>query len=79
LIGLIAFCVLLVHVARCLARGLAADHARAGAAIAGLAILAGFLVKNMSDDFFNRDVAMVVWALLNMCLAMVCRDAGRPA
>lgn len=36
--------------------------------IAGLALLSGVIVKNMTDDFFVRHQALFFWALVGMCL-----------
>jgi O-antigen ligase len=35
---------------------------------AGLTLLTGVLVKNMTDDFFNRDLALLFWALCGLWL-----------
>lgn len=62
--GLAAFVYLLVSVAiafRRVARSADADTAAIGAA--GLALVAGVIVKNLTDDFFVRQNALLFWAL----------------
>jgi hypothetical protein len=36
----------------------------------GLAMLAGFVVKNLTDDFFYRHNALVFWAINGMLLGL---------
>lgn len=36
--------------------------------IAGLALLSGVIVKNMTDDFLVRHLALLFWALVGICL-----------
>jgi O-antigen ligase len=36
--------------------------------IVGLALLCGVIAKNMTDDFFVRQHALLFWALVGMCL-----------
>jgi O-antigen ligase len=42
----------------------------------GLAVLVAFLVKNLTDDFFNRHNALVFWALNGMLLGLARRPSG---
>lgn len=36
--------------------------------ITGLALLSGFIAKNLTDDFFVRQHTLLFWALVGMCL-----------
>jgi hypothetical protein len=45
----------------------------------GLALLAAFLVKNLTDDFFNRHNALVFWALNGMLLGLARRPRAEGA
>ena len=56
-------------------RNLARPGTRVLGAI-GLALLAAFLVKNLTDDFFNRHNALVFWALNGMLLGLGRRPHG---
>jgi O-antigen ligase len=42
-------------------------------AITGLAMLAGYLVKDMTDDFFFRPNSLVFWAIAGMLLGLAAR------
>jgi len=42
-------------------------------AITGLAMLAGYLVKDMTDDFFFRPNSLVFWAVAGMLLGLAAR------
>lgn len=55
-------------------------HAPAGApvAIAGVAMIATFVVKNLTDDFFFRPGSLTFWAVSGMLLALAVR-AEKPA
>jgi len=46
-------------------------------AIAGLAILAGYLTKNLTDDFFFRPNSLVFWAIAGMLLGAGARVRAR--
>mgnify|MGYP001764554227 CR=1 FL=1 len=56
-------------------RNLARPGTRVLGAI-GLALLAAFLVKNLTDDFFNRHNALVFWALNGLLLGLGRRPPG---
>jgi len=56
-------------------RNLARPGTRVLGAI-GLALLAAFLVKNLTDDFFNRHNALVFWALNGMLVGLGRRPSG---
>jgi hypothetical protein len=43
----------------------------------GLCVLAGFVVKNLTDDFMHRHNALVFWALNGMLLGLA-RARSRP-
>jgi O-antigen ligase len=67
--GLAIFSAMLVLAAREFAASLR-DPATAPAGILGLAVLAGFVVKNLTDDFMHRHNALVFWAVLAALLAL---------
>jgi O-antigen ligase len=69
LVGMLLFIALLVAVAHRFARFLASrDDALAFVGVVGLAFVAGFVVKNMTDDFLFRSNAKEFWALGAMLL-----------
>lgn len=76
--GLAAFVYLLASVAiafRRVARNANPDTAAIGAA--GLALVAGVVVKNLADDFFVRQSAFLFWALVGAGLgAAAAREEG---
>jgi hypothetical protein len=43
----------------------------------GLALVAAFLVKNLTDDFFNRHNALVFWALNGLLIGLGRRRGAR--
>ena len=70
--GVAAFALLMAA----LAMGfLAAGRREGGAplAIVGLAMLAGYLTKSMTDDFFFRPNSLVFWAIAGMLLGLAAR------
>lgn len=77
-LGLAAFAYLLVSVViafRRVARSADADTAAIGAA--GLALVAGVIIKNLTDDFFVRQNALLFWALVGAGLgAAAARAVG---
>ena len=75
LLGLAIFLALLFALARRYAAMLR-DSELAPLGIMGLAILAGFVVKNVTDDFLHRQNALVFWALNAMLLGLA--SARRP-
>jgi hypothetical protein len=76
-VGLAAFVILLVGLARRY-RAMLRDPALAPLGMLGLALLAGFLVKNLTDDFLHRHNALVFWAFNAMLLGLACtRPAAR--
>jgi O-antigen ligase len=69
IVGLALFLALLGALAREY-RGYLRDARLAPLGVIGLAILAGFVVKNLTDDFFYRHNALVFWALNGMLLGL---------
>jgi O-antigen ligase len=69
IVGLAAFIALLGALALEYRRYLR-DPAVAPLGIMGLALLAGFVVKNLTDDFFYRHNAVVFWAINGMLLGL---------
>jgi len=67
--GLATFVALLLALARHYWRFLR-DPAVAPLGIIGLTLIAGFLVKNLTDDFLHRHNALVFWALNGMLLGL---------
>jgi len=51
--------------------------AGAGVAVAGLALMTTFVVKNLTDDFFFRPNSLTFWALNGMLLALATRAGDR--
>jgi O-antigen ligase len=76
-VGLAVFCAFLASLAMAFA---SARDARDGLplAIAGLAMLAGYLTKDMTDDFFFRPNSLVFWAIAGMLLGLAARLPRRP-
>ena len=71
-LGLAAFTALMAA----LAWAFAATARRTGGlplAIAGLALLAGYLTKNLTDDFFFRPSSLIFWAMAGMLLGLAAR------
>ena len=69
LAGLVAFLAVLAALALRYAR-IARDVATAPLGVLGLCVLAGFVVKNLTDDFMHRHNALVFWALNGMLLGL---------
>jgi O-antigen ligase len=79
-VGLAALLLLLVALASAHVRLLGHGETRVLGAL-GLSLLAAFVAKNLTDDFFNRHNALVFWALHGMLLGLGERlaPARRPA
>ena len=75
-VGLAVFIALLLALAREYRRFLD-DPAVAALGVIGLTMLAGFIVKNVTDDFMHRHNALVFWALNGLLLGFGRRGAGR--
>jgi len=76
LLGLAVFLALLLALARRYAAMLR-DVDSAPLGTMGLALIAGFVVKNLTDDFMHRQNALVFWALNAMLLGLA-RSRSRP-
>jgi O-antigen ligase len=81
LIGLALFTALLVSVGACFVRYIRrGDDALALVGIVGASLLAGFLTKNLTDDFLFRSSAKEFWALLALLIGFGTRlEQGRAA
>ena len=75
-VGLVVFLGMLAVLALAYARA-AGNAATAPLGVLGLALLAGFVVKNLTDDFMHRHNALVFWALNGMLLGLA-RARSRP-
>jgi len=75
IVGLAAFVALLAALARRY-RAMLGDPAAAPLGMIGLALIAGFVVKNLTDDFLHRHNALVFWALNAMLLGLASRAGG---
>jgi O-antigen ligase len=76
-IGVVAFTAALLLLGRQYVSLLARpDSAALG--VIGLALLAGFVTKNLTDDFMHRHNAQVFWALNGMLLGFSARKRGGP-
>jgi len=69
-VGLALFVWMWVAMVRELARGLRSAPPLRWSAALGITLLVGFALKNMTDDFFVRHVAILVWSLLGALLAV---------
>jgi len=78
LVGLAIFVALMLALAREY-RGYLRRADLAPLGVLGLALLAGFLVKNLTDDFMHRHNALVFWALNGMLLGLASRRPREPA
>ena len=77
-LGVAALTALLMALALEHGRNLSRPGTRVLGAI-GLALLASFLVKNLTDDFFNRHNALVFWALNGLLVGLGRRPPGERA
>jgi O-antigen ligase len=68
-VGLAVFVALLATLAAAHARLLASPRA-APLGLLGLIVIAGFVTKNLTDDFFHRHNAQVFWALNGLLLGL---------
>ena len=71
-IGLVAFAAVLLLLGRQYVSLLARPQS-AVLGVIGLALLAGFVTKNLTDDFMHRHNAQVFWALNGMLLGFSAR------
>ena len=75
--GVLAFVLLMAA----LAAAFAAARKREGGAplaIVGVALLAGYFTKNLTDDFFFRPSSLVFWAIAGMLLGLAARLPEKP-
>jgi O-antigen ligase len=77
LAGLGVFVVLLLAMSREYVRYLR-DAVAAPLGIMGLALIAGFIVKSLTDDFLHRHNALMFWALNGMLLGLGRRRKAAP-
>ena len=75
LVGLGLFAIVIALLAREYARMLL-DAAVAPLGVIGLALIAGFLAKNLTDDFLHRHNAQVFWALNGLLVGLGRRARG---
>ncbi len=71
-VGLAMFCAFLASLAMAFA-GAGRVEDGLPLAITGLATLAGYLVKDMTDDFYFRPNSLVFWAIAGMLLGLAAR------
>jgi O-antigen ligase len=76
-VGVAVFLLLLAALTRRYV-ALLSDPGCAPLGMMGLALLAGFLVKNLTDDFFHRHNALVFWSLNAMLLGLAASRRARP-
>jgi O-antigen ligase len=72
--GVIVFVGLLAALGQAYARMRHLPHA-GGVAVTGVALLATFVVKNLTDDFFFRPNSLTFWAINGMLLALASRGS----
>jgi O-antigen ligase len=79
-VGLALFAWMVAALMREMATGLAGGAPRRFAATLGLVLVAGFAIRNMTDDFLVRHAAMLAWALAGAVLgALRPTSASMPA
>lgn len=71
--GALAVLGLFIGFARYFWRSLRTSPAASTAAIAGLMLLAGVFLRNQTNDFFRRDLALLFWCLLGLFSALASR------
>jgi O-antigen ligase len=71
-VGLAVFCAFLASLAIAFADARRVENGLP-LAITGLAMLAGYLVKDMTDDFYFRPNSLVFWAIAGMLLGLAAR------
>jgi O-antigen ligase len=75
--GLVAFTVLLAALAYAFwKQSLSGVRRNAALGVAGLALVAGVLTKNLTDDFFLRQNALLFWSLAGAVLGAAVRQPG---
>ena len=76
--GMLAFLALWIALAASCAKGLRVPGMRPWC-IATLAMIAGIFVRNMADDFFVRDHALMFWLLCGACLGALRQATQSPS
>lgn len=71
--GIATFLILWLMLVREFVRHLDTSPARHALAVAGLSLLAAVFVKNMTDDFFVRDMALLFWLLVGILIGSLRR------
>jgi O-antigen ligase len=77
LVGLAVFAWMVAALVREMATGLAGSAPRRFAATLGLVLVAGFAIRNMTDDFLVRHTAMLAWALAGAVLGALRPTSAR--
>jgi O-antigen ligase len=71
--GIVTFLILWFMLVREFVRHLDASPVRHPLAVTGLSLLAAVFVKNMTDDFFVRDMALLFWLLVGILIGSLRR------
>ena len=71
--GIATFLILWFMLVREFVRHLDSSPARRALAVTGLSLLAAVFVKNMTDDFFVRDMALLFWLLVGILIGSLRR------
>jgi O-antigen ligase len=69
--GMLAFLLLWFALARELVRHVRTSGAHGDLAVAGLSIAAAVFAKNMTDDFFVRDTALMFWLVMGLLIGVL--------
>jgi hypothetical protein len=77
IVGLALFAWMVAALAREMASGLASGAPRRFVAALGLVLMAGFAIRNMTDDFLVRHTAMLAWALAGAVLGALRPTSAR--
>ncbi len=75
--GLALFAWMVLAIVREMARGLSAGAGARVAATLGLTLVAGFAIRNMTDDFLVRHNALLAWALAGAVLGALRPTSAR--
>jgi O-antigen ligase len=77
--GMLSFLLLWIALGRQLLRHVRSRGADGGLAVAGLSIFAAVFFKNMTDDFFVRDTALMFWLVMGLLLGVLRAAQGTSA
>jgi O-antigen ligase len=69
--GIAAFLLLLFSTTKLLARGLKVQESASPYVLASVAMVIGVFAKNMTDDFFVRDGALIFWLLAGAMVGVI--------